>query len=169
MTTTAPSASATGRTNPSAVLRGERDLVVEDRPVPEPGPGEVLVEVGAVGICGSDVHYYEHGRIGPFVVEAPMVIGHEAAGTVVGVGDGVDPGRIGQLVALGVREGKDLQELSLAQMRAVSNKIGEDVYGVLELKNVVNVRNSYGGTALAQVEVQIDAAKAQLEGERDYV
>ena len=76
---------------------------------------------------------------------------------------------VGQLVALGVREGKDLQELSLAQMRAVSNKIGEDVYGVLELKNVVNVRNSYGGTALAQVEVQIDAAKAQLEGERDYV
>ena len=99
MTTTAP-ASSTARTNRSAVLRGERDVVVEDRPVPDPGPGEVLVEVGAVGICGSDVHYYEHGRIGPFVVEAPMVIGHEAAGTVVGVGDGVDPARIGELVAL---------------------------------------------------------------------
>jgi L-iditol 2-dehydrogenase len=95
--TTAPGATGTNR---SAVLRGERDLVVEDRPVPAPGPGEVLVEVGAVGICGSDVHYYEHGRIGPFVVEAPMVIGHEAAGTVVGVGEGVDPGRVGQLVAL---------------------------------------------------------------------
>ena len=90
----------TTRTNRSAVLRGERDLVVEDRPVPEAGPGEVLVEVGAVGICGSDVHYYEHGRIGPFVVEAPMVIGHEAAGVVVGVGEGVDPARVGQLVAL---------------------------------------------------------------------
>jgi L-iditol 2-dehydrogenase len=103
VTTTAPPATNHGdaaRTNRSAVLRGERDLVVEDRPVPAPGPGEVLVEVGAVGICGSDVHYYEHGRIGPFVVEAPMVIGHEAAGVVVGVGEGVDPGRVGQLVAL---------------------------------------------------------------------
>ena len=91
---------ASAPTNRSAVLRGERDIVIEDRPVPEPGPGEVLVEVGAVGICGSDVHYYEHGRIGSFVVEAPMVIGHEAAGTVVGVGEGVDPTRVGQLVAL---------------------------------------------------------------------
>lgn len=101
MSTTAPAApSVATRTNPSAVLRGERDIVVEERPVPEPGPGEVLVEVAAVGICGSDVHYYEHGRIGPFVVEAPMVIGHEAAGVVVGVGAGVDPGRIGELVAL---------------------------------------------------------------------
>lgn len=99
MTTTAP-VSSTTRTNRSAVLRGEGDVVVEDRPVPEPGPGEVLVEVGAVGICGSDVHYYEHGRIGPFVVEAPMVIGHEAAGTVVAVGEGVDPARVGELVAL---------------------------------------------------------------------
>ncbi len=54
-------------------------------------------------------------------------------------------------------------------MQAVSGEINEDVYGVLELKNVVNVRNSYGGTALAQVETQVDAAKAQLEGERDYV
>jgi L-iditol 2-dehydrogenase len=87
-------------TNRSAVLRGEHDLVIEERPVPAPGPGEVLVKVGAVGICGSDVHYYEHGRIGPFVVEAPMVIGHEAAGVVVGVGEGVDPGRVGELVAL---------------------------------------------------------------------
>ena len=81
---------------------------------------------------------------------------------------------VGRLVALGVREGKDLQELSLAQMRAVSDQIDGDVYGVLELKNVVNVRNSYGGTALAQVEMQIDAAKAQVAseqpaGERDYV
>jgi L-iditol 2-dehydrogenase len=103
VTTTARPAATSGAatpTNRSAVLRGERDLVVEERPVPEPGPGEVLVEVGAVGICGSDVHYYEHGRIGPFVVEAPMVIGHEAAGVVVGVGEGVDPHRVGQLVAL---------------------------------------------------------------------
>ena len=44
------------------------------------------IEIHTVGVCGSDVHYYTHGRIGPFVVDAPMVLGHEAAGTVVEVG-----------------------------------------------------------------------------------
>jgi L-iditol 2-dehydrogenase len=93
-------AAAPPTSNRSAVLNAPHDLTVEDRPVPVPGPHEVLVRVGAVGICGSDVHYYEHGRIGPFVVEAPMVIGHEAAGTVVDVGSLVDRSRIGQKVAL---------------------------------------------------------------------
>ncbi len=86
--------------NPSAVLYGVRDLRIEDRPVPQAGPGEVLVEIAAVGICGSDMHYYEHGRIGSYVVEAPMIIGHESAGTITAVGDGVDPARVGELVAL---------------------------------------------------------------------
>ncbi len=86
--------------NASAVLHGPHDVRIEDRPVPQAGPGQVLVEVAAVGICGSDVHYFEHGRIGDYVVEAPMVIGHESAGTVVAVGTGIDPTRIGQLVAL---------------------------------------------------------------------
>ncbi|WP_309082445.1 NAD(P)-dependent alcohol dehydrogenase [Zhihengliuella sp.] len=86
--------------NPSAVLHAPKDLRIEDRPVPEAGPGEVLVRVEAVGICGSDVHYYEHGRIGDFVVESPMIIGHEAAGTVEAVGAGVPVERVGQRVAL---------------------------------------------------------------------
>jgi L-iditol 2-dehydrogenase len=98
MSETTAVAPATG--NRSAVLNAPHDLTVEDRPVPVPAPHEVLVRVGAVGICGSDVHYYEHGRIGPFVVEAPMVIGHEAAGTVVDVGSEVDRSRVGQRVAL---------------------------------------------------------------------
>jgi L-iditol 2-dehydrogenase len=72
-----------------SVLRGIRDVAVEERPVPEPGPGDVLVRVGSVGVCGSDVHYYEHGRIGPFVVDRPLVLGHEAGGEVAGVGPGV--------------------------------------------------------------------------------
>lgn len=50
------------------------------------GPRDVRIHIARVGICGSDVHYYKHGRIGPFVVDAPMVLGHEAAGTVVAVG-----------------------------------------------------------------------------------
>ena len=86
--------------NPSAVLYGAHDVRVEDRPVPKPGVGEVLVEISAVGICGSDVHYFEHGRIGDYVVHEPMVIGHESAGTVVEVGEGVSPDRVGELVAL---------------------------------------------------------------------
>ncbi|MCW2812011.1 MAG: sorbitol dehydrogenase [Friedmanniella sp.] len=86
--------------NRSAVLYGTTDLRVEERPRPQAGPGEVLVRVEAVGICGSDVHYYDHGRIGDYVVEGPMIIGHEAAGTVVATGDGVDPGLQGTLVAL---------------------------------------------------------------------
>jgi L-iditol 2-dehydrogenase len=87
-------------TNLSAVLYSPHDLRIEDRPVVEPGPGQVQVAVDAVGVCGSDVHYYEHGRIGTYVVEAPMVIGHESAGRITAVGDGVAPDRLGTMVAL---------------------------------------------------------------------
>jgi D-xylulose reductase len=55
----------------------------------EMGPQDVLIRIARVGICGSDVHYYQHGRIGPFEVKQPMVLGHEAAGIVVAVGDDV--------------------------------------------------------------------------------
>ena len=83
-----------------AVLRGAGDVAVEERPAPEPGPDEVLVDVAAVGVCGSDVHYYEHGRIGRFVVEQPLVLGHEPSGVISAVGPGVDPGRVGQRVSV---------------------------------------------------------------------
>ncbi|WP_425560248.1 NAD(P)-dependent alcohol dehydrogenase [Kineococcus glutinatus] len=83
-----------------SVLRAAGDLAVEERPVPAAGPGQVLVRVGSVGVCGSDVHYHRHGRIGEFVVTAPLVLGHEAGGRVVAVGAGVDPARVGQRVAL---------------------------------------------------------------------
>ncbi|NUP99103.1 MAG: NAD(P)-dependent alcohol dehydrogenase [Armatimonadetes bacterium] len=70
----------------AAVMHGVRDVRLERRPRPEPGPGEVLVKVSAVGVCASDVHYYTHGRIGRYVVERPLVLGHEAAGVVEAVG-----------------------------------------------------------------------------------
>jgi D-xylulose reductase len=72
------------------VLERQRELSLRDVDLPlSPGPGEVKIKVHTVGICGSDVHYYTHGRIGPFVVDAPMVLGHEASGTVTEVGAGV--------------------------------------------------------------------------------
>jgi L-iditol 2-dehydrogenase len=86
--------------NRAAVLHAPGDLRVADRPRPEPGAQEVLVEIAAVGVCGSDVHYYEHGRIGSHVVEAPMVLGHEPSGIVTQVGSGVTRHRVGDRVTL---------------------------------------------------------------------
>ena len=78
----------------AAVLHAPRRTIrIEERDRPEPGPREVLVQVAAVGVCGSDVHYYEHGRIGAFVVEAPLVLGHESSGRVVALGAGRDQAR----------------------------------------------------------------------------
>ena len=84
----------------AAVLRGVRDLFIEERPVPRANAGEVLVHVAAVGVCGSDVHYFEHGRIGDFVVEAPMVLGHESSGVIVSVGEGVPRERVSERVSI---------------------------------------------------------------------
>jgi L-iditol 2-dehydrogenase len=84
----------------AAVLRGPGDVVIEDRPVPRAGPGEVVVRIRSVGVCGSDTHYYDHGRIGSFVVEAPMVLGHEAAGEVAEAGPGVTGLAVGQRVSV---------------------------------------------------------------------
>jgi D-xylulose reductase len=83
------------------VLERQNELSLRDIDLPQAiGPGDVRVEVHTVGICGSDVHYYTHGRIGPFVVEAPMVLGHEAAGTVIEVGDAVKNLKIGDRVCM---------------------------------------------------------------------
>jgi L-iditol 2-dehydrogenase len=84
----------------AAVLQKRLHLTIESRQRPEPGPGEVLIRVKSVGVCGSDVHYYTHGRIGPFIVERPMILGHEMAGIVEAVGPGVPNERIGEKVAV---------------------------------------------------------------------
>src|SRR6266568_3098965 len=88
------------RTMRAAVLEGVGKVTLQERPVPLPGPGEVLVQVAAVGTCGSDVHYYEHGRIGDFVVESPLVLGHEPSGVVVAAGPGADRHVPGQRVSI---------------------------------------------------------------------
>ena len=93
--------------NQAAVLYAPHDMRIEERAVPRSGPREVLIEIKAVGVCGSDVHYYEHGRIGTYVVRQPLILGHESAGVIVDVGEGVSRGRIGQRVAIepGVPDG----------------------------------------------------------------
>ena len=83
------------------VLEKQHQLALRDIDLPDAvGPGMVKIKLHTVGVCGSDVHYYTHGRIGPFVVEAPMVLGHEAAGTVVEVGEGVDTLAVGDRVCM---------------------------------------------------------------------
>jgi D-xylulose reductase len=83
------------------VLEKQHELKLRDIDLPlAVGPGEVKIAIHTVGVCGSDVHYYTHGRIGSFVVEAPMVLGHEAAGTVVEVGEGVTRLKVGDRVCM---------------------------------------------------------------------
>lgn len=84
----------------AAVLESAGVVRLAERPVPEPEPDEILVQVTAVGVCGSDVHYYRDGRIGDFVVEGPLVLGHEVGGRVVAVGSGVDAARVGERVSI---------------------------------------------------------------------
>ncbi len=84
----------------ASVLVEKGVIELQERPVPRPLPGEVLVRVAAVGVCGSDVHYYQHGAIGDFVVREPLVLGHEISGQVVAVGEGVDAARVGERVAV---------------------------------------------------------------------
>ena len=70
-------------------LYAQGDLRVETDETTEPGPGQVLLRIGAGGICGSDLHYFQDGGFGPIRIREPIILGHEAAGTVEAVGDGV--------------------------------------------------------------------------------
>lgn len=86
--------------NKAIFMHGTNEMIWKDVPMPVAKENEVLVKVDAVGICGSDVHYYQHGRIGDFVVEGDFILGHECAGEVVEVGSAVKNLAIGDRVAL---------------------------------------------------------------------
>jgi len=86
--------------NLAAVLHGIGDLRLEERSVPEPRPNELLIKIQSVGICGSDIHYWQHGRIGNFVVNNPLVLGHESSGIVQKIGSQVEGFSLGDKVAL---------------------------------------------------------------------
>lgn len=91
---------ANTKDNLTAVLYGVEDLRLEQRPIPTPKDGEVLLEMDCVGICGSDVHYLVNGRIGDFIVRKPMVVGHEASGIVAQLGANVKNLKVGDRVAI---------------------------------------------------------------------
>ena len=83
------------------VLERQHELALRDIEMPAAlGPDDVRIAIHTVGICGSDVHYYTHGHIGPFVVREPMVLGHEAAGTVTETGAHVRTLKIGDRVCM---------------------------------------------------------------------
>lgn len=86
--------------NRAAVMVSLGTIDVQDRPDPKPGPGQAVVRVEAVGVCGSDTAYYKVGKIGDYVVEGEMILGHEAAGQVVQVGADVTRVVIGDRVAI---------------------------------------------------------------------
>lgn len=83
-----------------AVMEGIGKMGYTERPIPAPKEDEVLVKLEYVGICGSDMHYYETGAIGDYVVEPPFVLGHEPGGVVVEVGENVTHLKVGDRVAL---------------------------------------------------------------------
>jgi len=84
----------------AARIHAKEDLRIETFAAPAPGAGEVLLRLGAGGICGSDLHYYYEGRNGSFVVREPLIPGHEASAVVAGIGPGVTRVKVGDKVAV---------------------------------------------------------------------
>lgn len=91
-----------GITIEASVLHGPRDLRVEARTIPAPGPDELQISVASTGLCGSDLHYYSQGRNGDVVVQEPLTLGHESAGIVSAIGASVHGFALGDKVALEV-------------------------------------------------------------------
>lgn len=84
----------------AVVIHAAKDLRIEERQVDRPGPGQVEVAIEAGGICGSDLHYYNHGGFGTIRIREPMILGHEVAGTVKALGEGVSRLAVGDRVAV---------------------------------------------------------------------
>jgi L-idonate 5-dehydrogenase len=84
----------------ACTIHAKEDLRIETATTPAVGPGEVLVRLGAGGICGSDLHYYFEGRNGSFVIREPLIPGHEASGVVAAVGAGVMRVKAGDKIAV---------------------------------------------------------------------
>ncbi|KAK2805855.1 hypothetical protein FQN51_008629 [Onygenales sp. PD_10] len=95
-------AESASRASTALVLHGAKDLRLEPRPTPPPLPHEVQISITATTLCGSDLHYYHHGRNGSFQLRSPLVLGHESAGTITALGSAVTSFTRGDRVALEV-------------------------------------------------------------------
>lgn len=84
----------------AVVIHKAKDLRIEERASGRPGPGEVAITIAAGGICGSDLHYYNHGGFGAVRLKEPMILGHEVSGHVAELGEGVSGLEVGELVAV---------------------------------------------------------------------
>lgn len=82
------------------VIHAARDLRIEERPEETPGPGQMRLRLATGGVCGSDLHYYNHGGFGAVRLKEPMILGHEVSAYVEELGPGVTGFQIGQLVAV---------------------------------------------------------------------
>ncbi|KAH3667516.1 hypothetical protein OGAPHI_003165 [Ogataea philodendri] len=86
--------------NPSLQITKDHQIFIKENPVEKPGPGQALVHITATGICGSDVHFWKHGQIGELKVLGNCIMGHETAGEVIELGEGVTDVKIGDRVAI---------------------------------------------------------------------
>ena len=82
------------------VIHAPKDLRIDEATPEAPGPGQVAIRLAAGGVCGSDLHYYNHGGFGAVRLKQPMILGHEVSGHVEALGEGVDGLAIGELVAV---------------------------------------------------------------------
>lgn len=86
--------------NRALYMNGKLNLAFKELDIPKPQHGEVLLKIGYCGVCGSDVHFYESGCIGTTPIKGDLILGHEAAGTVEAVGEGVTNVKVGDRVVL---------------------------------------------------------------------
>ena len=100
--------------NVAAVMTALNVIEIQDRPEASASPGEAVVAIKAVGVCGSDVSFFRYGRIGPYVVEGDLILGHEVSGDVIAVGEGVTNVSVGDRVAIE----PSVPDWSCAQCRA---------------------------------------------------
>ena len=82
------------------VIHASKDLRIEEREAETPGPGQLAIKLATGGICGSDLHYFNHGGFGTIRLRQPMILGHEVAGHITVLGDGVTGFRLGELVGV---------------------------------------------------------------------
>lgn len=82
------------------VLTGQRQLEWTEREIPQPAQGELQIKLEYVGICGSDLHFYDQGRLANWELDGPLALGHEPGGVVTAIGEGVRGFSVGDKVAI---------------------------------------------------------------------